>query len=44
MIGDLGLARELDKVRSSSIFAGTINYMSPESIKREKITFFTDIW
>ena len=43
-IGDLGLAKINDQIRSTTKFAGTINYISPECIKNEKITIKSDIW
>jgi serine/threonine protein kinase len=45
VIGDLGLARKFDQIASSSKFAGTINYLSPESITEEMVVnTYSDIW
>lgn len=43
-IGDLGLAKINDQIKSTTKFAGTINYISPECILNEKITIKSDIW
>ena len=43
-IGDLGLAKINDQIRSTTKFAGTINYISPECIQNERITVKSDIW
>ena len=42
VIGDLGLVKSAESIVSQ--MAGTINYMSPESIDGKKIGFFSDIW
>ena len=44
VIGDLGLAKTVDKIRSSTKVAGTWNYISPDCINEEKITCASDIW
>lgn len=43
-IGDLGLARTTETINTSSKFAGTLSYMSPEVVKSEKITTKCDVW
>ena len=42
VIGDLGLVKSTESLVSQ--IAGTINYMSPESIDGKEIGFFSDIW
>ena len=44
MIGDLGLAKKYDQIRSSTQFAGTVNYISPECIENDSILTKSDIW
>ena len=44
VIGDLGLAKNYDQIRTSSKFAGTLNYISPECIEKKKITTKSDMW
>ena len=44
VIGDLGLARNKDSIRSSSRGAGTIYYMSPETHNNQKVEKASDIW
>lgn len=44
VIGDLGLARSMDTLKSSKTFAGSINYISPEIIKKENYKYEVDIW
>ena len=44
VIGDLGLAKSIDELKSSKTFAGSINYVSPEIINKEKYKFEVDIW
>ena len=44
VIGDLGLARKKDSIRSSSRGAGTIYYMSPETHNNQIVILASDIW
>ena len=44
VIGDLGLSKSMDKIRSSTKCAGTYAYMSPECLRHGKITPLSDIW
>ena len=44
VIGDFGLSKTMDKIRSSSKCAGTNAYMSPECLREGKITPLSDIW
>ena len=44
VIGDLGLARNKDSIRTSSKGAGTINYMSPETHNNQIVEKASDIW
>ena len=44
VIGDLGLARNKDSIRSSSRGAGTIYYMSPETHNNQTVEKASDIW
>ena len=44
VIGDLGLARNIDSIRSASRCAGTINYISPETFDDQIVEKASDIW
>ena len=44
VIGDLGLARNIDTIRSASRCAGTINYISPETFDNQIVEKASDIW
>ena len=44
VIGDFGLSKTMDQIRSSSKCAGTNAYMSPECLREGKITPLSDIW
>ena len=44
VIGDLGLARNIDTIRSASRCAGTINYISPETFDNQIVEEASDIW
>jgi NIMA (never in mitosis gene a)-related kinase len=44
-LGDLGIARNLQSLTNTSVFKGTIPYMSPEVINEEEgVDSKTDIW
>jgi serine/threonine protein kinase len=44
-LGDLGVARNMQSLTSTSVFKGTIPYMSPEVVNEEEgVDFKTDIW
>jgi serine/threonine protein kinase len=43
-LGDLGLARNFESIRASTLIGGTLPYTSPEVIKNETFNFKTDIW
>ena len=44
MIGDLGVAKTIDKIKKSSKLTESLNYISPERINDEKIGCVSDIW
>ena len=44
MIGDLGLAKSINELKSSKTFTGSLNYASPEIINKEEYKFEVDIW
>ena len=44
VIGDLGLARNKDNIKTASKTAGTCNYMSPETHKDQIVEMASDIW
>ena len=44
IIGDFGLSKLIDKIRSSTKCAGTFPYMSPECFRHGNITHSSDIW
>ena len=44
VIGDLGLARNKDNIKTASKGAGTINYMSPETHNNQIVEKASDIW
>ncbi len=43
-IGDLGIAKILEKEKYTNTFIGTIYYMSPEICENKSYTFKTDLW
>lgn len=43
-IGDLGYSKLADNMVTSSRTVGTLNYMSPEILKREKYDEKIDTW
>jgi serine/threonine protein kinase len=44
VLGDLGLAKSIEELKSSKTFRGTLFYASPEVINREKYNFDADKW
>jgi serine/threonine protein kinase len=43
-VGDLGLARSTESIKSSSVFSGTLQYIPPECWNKKEITSLSDIW
>lgn len=43
-VGDMGLCRITKSTVNAQSFAGTQVYMSPETHKKQKYSFRTDIW
>jgi len=44
VIGDLGLSKLKDQIRSSTKCTGTFAYMSPECFQKGEVNFLSDIW
>ena len=44
VIGDFGLTKAKESIKSSTKCAGTLAYMSPECFGQGKITPLSDIW
>ena len=44
VIGDFGLSKSMDQIRSSSKCDGTYPYISPECFSHGKVTPLSDIW
>ena len=44
VIGDLGLAKSINEIRTSTMLTGTLNYLSPECFCGRKISCESDIW
>ena len=44
VIGDLGLARSIKELKSSSTFKGTLFYVCPEVVNEQDYNAKADIW